>query len=55
MPFETNTADFGFSIMFAHLDAMRGFCKNLMLYRRNAKVVMNDQSRLDPLMEEAFR
>lgn len=54
-PFEMNTQDFGFSIMFAHLDAVRGYCNNLTQYRRNAKLVMNDQSRLDPLLEEAFR
>lgn len=50
-----NTQDFGFSIMFAHLDAVRNYCNNLTQYRRNAKLVMNDQSRLDPLLEEAFR
>ncbi|KAG5677054.1 hypothetical protein PVAND_006838 [Polypedilum vanderplanki] len=54
-PFETTTQDFGFSILFAHLDAARNFCNNLTLYRQNAKIVMNDQSRLDPLLEEAFR
>lgn len=54
-PFETNTQDFGFSILFSHLDALRNFCKNLPQFRRNAKLVMNDQSRLDPLLEEAFR
>ena len=55
VPFETNTQDFGFSIMFAHLDAVRSFCKNLSQYRRNAKLVMNDESRYDALLEEAFR
>lgn len=55
VPFETNTQDFGFSILYAHLDAVRNFCKNLNQYRRNAKLVLNDQSRLDPLLEEAFR
>jgi SH2 domain-containing protein 3C len=55
MPFEMNTQDFGFSILYAHLDAVRNFCKNLNQYRRNAKLVLNDQSRLDPLLEEAFR
>lgn len=54
-PFETNTQDFGFSIMYAHLDALRNFCNNLMQYRRNAKLVMSDQSRLDSLLEDAFR
>lgn len=54
-PFETNTQDFGFSILFAHLDSVRNFCNNLSQYRRNAKQVINDQSRLDPLLEEAFR
>lgn len=55
IPFETTTQDFGFSILFAHLDAARGFCNNLTLYQRNAKIVMSDQSRIDPLLEEAFR
>lgn len=55
MPIETNTQDFGFSILFSHLDAVRGFCNNLTVYRRNAKIVMNDLSRLDALLEEAFR
>lgn len=54
-PFESNTQDFGFSILYAHLDAVRNFCNNLNQYRRNAKLVINDQSRLDPLLEEAFR
>ncbi|CAO1367711.1 unnamed protein product [Diamesa hyperborea] len=54
-PFETNTQDFGFSIMFAHLDSARSYNSNMTLYNRNAKIVMNDNSRLDPLLEEAFR
>lgn len=54
-PFETSTQDFGFSILFAHLDAARSFCNNLMVYKRNAKIVMGDHSRLDSLLEESFR
>lgn len=55
IPLETTTQDFGFSILFAHLDAARSYTNNLNLYRRNAKIVMSDQSRIDPLLEEAFR
>jgi hypothetical protein len=55
VPFETNTADFGFSILFAHLDSARNFMNNSTLYNRNAKIVMNDTSRLDSLLEDAFK
>ncbi|XP_058450330.1 SH2 domain-containing protein 3C isoform X2 [Malaya genurostris] len=54
-PWETNTQDFGFSILFAHLDSARSFINNLSLYRKNAQIVMQDTSRFDTLLEEAFR
>ncbi|KAL7046063.1 hypothetical protein ACKWTF_002466 [Chironomus riparius] len=54
-PFETTTQDFGFSILFSHLDAARGFGNNLPLYRQNAKIVMSEHSRVDTLLEDAFR
>ncbi|XP_055599680.1 breast cancer anti-estrogen resistance protein 3 homolog isoform X2 [Uranotaenia lowii] len=54
-PWENITQDFGFSILFAHLDAARSFIKNLPLYRKNANIVMQDTSRLDALLEDAFR
>lgn len=54
VPFETNT-DFGFSILFAHLDTTRTIMNNINMYTRNAMEVMKDTSRHDPLLEEAFR
>lgn len=54
-PIELNTQDFGFSIMYDHLDVVRSCCKNISQFKRNAKLVLNDQSRFDPLLEEAFR
>lgn len=55
-PWETSAADFGIGIMFAHLDALRQCTRNLQLYQRNAATVMADSSsRLDELLEDAFR
>uniref|UniRef100_A0A182NLK0 SH2 domain-containing protein n=1 Tax=Anopheles dirus TaxID=7168 RepID=A0A182NLK0_9DIPT len=54
-PWETITQDFGFSVLFAHLDAARSFINNLSLYKKNAQSIMQDTSRLDPLMEDAFK
>ncbi|XP_053673186.1 breast cancer anti-estrogen resistance protein 3 homolog [Anopheles nili] len=54
-PWETITQDFGFSVLFAHLDAARSFINNLPLYKKNAQTILQDTSRLDPLMEDAFR
>lgn len=55
-PWETNAADFGLTIMFAHLDSIRNFHKNISLYKRNAQTIMSDSSsRLDDLLEDAFR
>ncbi|XP_037042558.1 breast cancer anti-estrogen resistance protein 3 homolog isoform X3 [Bradysia coprophila] len=55
-PWETSAADFGLTIMFAHLDSIRNFHKNLSLYQRNAQTIMSDSSsRLDELLEDAFR
>ncbi|XP_058123354.1 breast cancer anti-estrogen resistance protein 3 homolog [Anopheles ziemanni] len=54
-PWETNNQDFGFSVLFAHLDAARSFISNLSLYKKNAQTILQDTSRLDPLMEDAFK
>ncbi len=55
-PWETSAADFGLTIMFAHLDSIRNFHKNISLYQRNAQTIMSDSSsRLDELLEDAFR
>ncbi|XP_030555936.1 breast cancer anti-estrogen resistance protein 3 homolog [Drosophila novamexicana] len=55
-PWETKADDFGMSINFQHLDASRGFLKNLDLYRKNAKIIMEEAStRLDELLADAFR
>ncbi|KAJ6650034.1 Breast cancer anti-estrogen resistance protein 3 like [Pseudolycoriella hygida] len=55
-PWETNAADFGLTIMFAHLDSIRTFHKNISLYQRNAQTIMSDSSsRFDELLEDAFR
>lgn len=44
------------SILFAHLESIRHFTKNLTLYQRNAQSLMSDSgSRLDELLEDAFR
>lgn len=55
IPWETNTVDFGFTTFFAHLDSVRGFIKNKDLFKKNANTVMSDTSRLETLLEEAFR
>lgn len=52
---ETVAEDFGLSIMHAHLDSSRAFLQNLSLYKKNAQIVLSDTSRLDSLLEEAFR
>lgn len=52
---ETNAADFGLSIIHAHLDSIRNFNNNLPLYRRNAQIVLSDCSRIDELLEDSFR
>ncbi|XP_052837247.1 breast cancer anti-estrogen resistance protein 3 homolog isoform X1 [Drosophila gunungcola] len=55
-PWESKADDFGMSINFQHLDASRGFLKNLDLYRKNAKIILEDASpRLDELLADAFR
>lgn len=55
-PWETSAADFGLTIMFAHLDSIRNFNKNISLYQRNAQTILSDSSsRLDELLEDAFR
>lgn len=55
-PWETNTDDFGLSILFCHLDSARNFTRNLELYKRNAVTVMsNSESRLDELLSDAFK
>lgn len=53
---EPNAADFGLSIIHAHLDLIRNFNNNLTLYRRNAQIVMCDScGRIDELLEDSFR
>ncbi|XP_030377677.1 breast cancer anti-estrogen resistance protein 3 homolog [Scaptodrosophila lebanonensis] len=55
-PWESKADDFGMSINFQHLDASRGFLKNLELYRKNAKNILEEaSSRLDELLSDAFR
>lgn len=54
-PWETSASDFGLTILLAHLDSARQFIKNYPLYKRNAQIVMDDQSRLDDLLEDSFR
>lgn len=55
-PWEINADDFGISIVFSHLDASRGFTKNIALYKRNAHIVIEDSNaRLDELLLDAFR
>lgn len=54
-PWETSASDFGLTILLTHLDSARNFIKNLSLYKRNAQIILNDQSRIDDLLEDAFR
>lgn len=55
-PWETNSADFGLTIMYLHLESVRSFKKNLPLYHRNAQIVLSDSaSRYDELLEDSFR
>ncbi|XP_070855357.1 SH2 domain-containing protein 3C isoform X5 [Drosophila suzukii] len=55
-PWESKADDFGMAINFQHLDASRGFLKNLGLYRKNAKIILEDAiPRLDELLSDAFR
>lgn len=54
---EMNTADFGLSIAFAHLDSIRNFNNNMSMYRRNAQIVLSDScgDRIDELLVDSFR
>ncbi|XP_055920889.1 breast cancer anti-estrogen resistance protein 3 homolog [Eupeodes corollae] len=55
-PWETKADDFGMAIYFLHLDSARGFLRNLSLFRKNSKTVMDESnSRLDELLSDAFR
>ncbi|XP_068151086.1 breast cancer anti-estrogen resistance protein 3 homolog [Drosophila tropicalis] len=55
-PWETKADDFGMTINFQHLDASRSYLKNLDLYRKNAKIILEEAStRLDELLADAFR
>ncbi|KAH8413959.1 hypothetical protein KR009_008465 [Drosophila setifemur] len=55
-PWESKADDFGMTINYQHLDASRGFLRNLDLYRKNAKIVLEDaKTRLDELLADAFR
>ncbi|KAH8263510.1 hypothetical protein KR044_010043 [Drosophila immigrans] len=55
-PWESKADDFGMGINFQHLDASRGFLKNLDLFRKNAKIILEEASpRLDELLADAFR
>lgn len=55
-PWESKADDFGMTINYQHLDASRGFLKNLDLYRKNAKIILEDAStRMDELLSDAFR
>lgn len=51
---EINSADFGLSTVYAHLESIRNFIKNLPMYRRNAQAVITD-NRIDELLEDSFR
>lgn len=56
VPWEQKAADFGLTIMFAHMDAMRIIQKSLPLYHQNAQIVLSDSaSRYDELLEDSFR
>ncbi|XP_037927337.1 breast cancer anti-estrogen resistance protein 3 homolog isoform X2 [Teleopsis dalmanni] len=53
---ENKADDFGMSINFLHLDSARNFLANLTLFRKNAKIVLEESnSRLDELLSDAFR
>ncbi|XP_036232409.1 breast cancer anti-estrogen resistance protein 3 homolog isoform X2 [Bactrocera oleae] len=53
---EAKADDFGMTINFLHLDSARHFLNNLSLYRKNAKILLEESSkRLDELLSDAFR
>ncbi|XP_020716416.1 breast cancer anti-estrogen resistance protein 3 homolog [Ceratitis capitata] len=53
---EAKADDFGMTINFLHLDSARQFLRNLTLYRKNAKILLEESSqRLDELLSDAFR
>ncbi|XP_054743947.1 breast cancer anti-estrogen resistance protein 3 homolog [Anastrepha obliqua] len=53
---EAKADDFGMTINFLHLDSARHFLNNLTLYRKNAKILLEESSqRLDELLSDAFR
>ncbi|XP_054082765.1 breast cancer anti-estrogen resistance protein 3 homolog isoform X2 [Zeugodacus cucurbitae] len=53
---EAKADDFGMTINFLHLDSTRHFLNNLSLYRKNAKILLEESSkRLDELLSDAFR
>ncbi|XP_075151360.1 breast cancer anti-estrogen resistance protein 3 homolog isoform X2 [Haematobia irritans] len=53
---ESKADDFGMYINYAHLDSSRHFLNSLKLYRKNAKIILEESvSRLDELLSDAFR
>ncbi|XP_067621800.1 breast cancer anti-estrogen resistance protein 3 homolog isoform X1 [Eurosta solidaginis] len=53
---EAKVDDFGMTIHFLHLDSARNFLNNLSLYRKNAKLMLEESTpRLDELLSDAFR
>lgn len=51
---ETNTQDFGLSILLAHLDTARKFLNLNSIYQRNAEIVLGE-ARMEDLTLEMFR
>ncbi|XP_073823068.1 breast cancer anti-estrogen resistance protein 3 homolog isoform X2 [Musca autumnalis] len=53
---ESKADDFGMYINYAHLDSSRNFLNSLKLYRKNAKIMLEESiSRMDELLSDAFR
>lgn len=53
---ESKSDDFGMFINFLHLDSARSFLSNLSLFRKNARIILEESlSRIDELLSDAFR
>lgn len=53
---ENKAEDFGIAINYLHQESVRDYLKNLHLYRKNAKIVLEEsESRVEELLLDAFR
>ncbi|KAA0196636.1 hypothetical protein HAZT_HAZT004292 [Hyalella azteca] len=52
---ESATSDYGLQMMLLHLLDGRSFAQNLMMYRRNADLILEDPETLEDLVLDVFR